>query len=227
MQFNGSLKAKERVLSHLHKKRYLLYIYKHHVISVIRNLFTKPNKHKMNRNVFLKRSALSAAALASLPAFAHFSSKEGKGDKPLEPKIVRSGEGKQVNVIGDKQTFKLTSKDTNGLFTLIEEVNPPGTMIPPHVHTNEDEIFKVLEGELEVTVGDETTILKAGDLAFAPKNVPHTWKVVGDQDCKTILSVFPAGLELMFEELGNLPPGPPDFAKVSEICGRYGISFLA
>jgi len=180
----------------------------------------------MNRNAFLKRSVLSAAALTSLPAFAHFSSKNEKNDQPLNPKIVRQGEGQQVNVLGDQQTFKLTSEDTNGLFTLIEEVNPPGTMIPPHVHTNEDEIFKVLEGELEVTVGDETTILKAGDLAFAPKNVPHTWKVVGDQDCKTILSVFPAGLELMFEELGNLPPGPPDFVKISEICGRYGITFL-
>ncbi len=180
----------------------------------------------MNRNAFLKRTALSAAALASMPSFAHFSSKNEKESKNLKPKIVRKGEGKQVNVIGDQQTFKLTSEDTNGLFTLIEEVNPPGTMIPPNVHTNEDEIFKVLEGELEVTVGDETTVLKAGDLAFAPKNVPHTWKVVGNQDCKTILSVFPAGLELMFAELGNLPPGPPDFAKVSEICGRYGITFL-
>ncbi|MFD2099828.1 quercetin 2,3-dioxygenase [Flagellimonas iocasae] len=181
----------------------------------------------MDRSAFLKRGALSAAALASLPAFAHFSPKSGKDGEPLPPKIVRKGEGKKVNVIGDQQTFKLTSEDTNGLFTLIEEVNPPGTMIPPHVHTNEDEIFKVLEGELEVTVGGETTILKAGDLAFAPRNVPHTWKVVGDQDCKTILSVFPAGLENMFAELGGLPPGPPDFPKVAEICGRYGITFIA
>nr|WP_293304216.1 cupin domain-containing protein [Allomuricauda sp.] len=181
----------------------------------------------MDRNAFLKRGALSVAALTSLPSLAHFSKELDKEVNPLTPKIVRSNEGKKVNVIGDQQTFKLTGDDTNGLFTLIEEVNPPGTMIPPHVHTNEDEIFKVLNGELEVTVGEQTTILKAGDLAFAPKNVPHTWKVVGDQDCRTILSVFPAGLEHMFEELGKLPPGPPDFAKVSEICGRYGISFIA
>ena len=99
-------------------------------------------------------------------------------------------------------------------------------MIPPHVHTKEDEIFKVLEGELEVTVGDSTTILKAGDLAFAPKNIPHSWKVVGDKPCKTILSAFPSGIELMFEEIGALPPGKPDFTKVTAICERYGISFL-
>jgi quercetin dioxygenase-like cupin family protein len=181
----------------------------------------------MNRNAFLKRGALSAAALASLPTFAHFSARSDKDDKTLKPKIVRKGEGKQVNVLGDQQTFKLTSEDTNGLFTLIEEVNPPGTMIPPHVHTKEDEIFKVLEGQLEVTVGDETTILKAGDLAFAPKNVPHSWKVIGEQECKTILSVFPAGLENMFAELGELPPGPPDFPTVAGICGKYGITFIS
>ena len=30
----------------------------------------------------------------------------------------------------------------------------------------------------------------------------------------------------MFEELNNLPAGPPDFAKVGEICGRYEIDFV-
>ncbi|MDC6365475.1 MULTISPECIES: quercetin 2,3-dioxygenase [Flavobacteriaceae] len=181
----------------------------------------------MDRNSFLKRGILSAAALTALPAVAKTNSKKNNTTTPLNPKVVRSDEGKKVNVIGDQQTFKLTSADTNGQFTLIEEVNPPGIMIPPHVHTKEDEIFKVLEGELEVTVGDKTTILKAGDLAFAPRNVPHSWKVVGDKECKTILSIFPAGLEVMFEELGELPPGPPDFAKVSAICAKFGISFLA
>jgi quercetin dioxygenase-like cupin family protein len=100
-------------------------------------------------------------------------------------------------------------------------------MIPTHVHTKEDEIFKVLEGKLEVTVVETTTILEAGDLAFAPKNIPHSWKVVGNTDCKTILSAFPAGIELMFAELGALPPGKPDFQKVAAICKNYGIRFLS
>ncbi|NNE28700.1 MAG: quercetin 2,3-dioxygenase [Saprospiraceae bacterium] len=144
----------------------------------------------------------------------------------MRPKIVRASEGKVFNVLGDMQTFKLTGKDTHGQFTLIEEENEPGTMIPPHIHTREDEIFKVLEGEMELTVGDQTTILKAGDLAFGPRGVPHSWKIVGDKKAKVILSVFPAGIEHMFEEIGGLPPGPPDLEKVSEICGRYGITFL-
>jgi len=178
----------------------------------------------MNRTDFLKTSIYASAGIVSIPVLA--SKNVTEINEIQNPKIVRADEGLKVNVLGDQQTFKLTGEDTDGRFTLIEEVNPPGTMIPPHVHTNEDEVFKVLEGELEVTVGSKTIILKAGDLAFAPKNVPHSWKVIGDIDCKTILSAFPAGIELMFEELGDLPPGPPNFEKVAEICSRFGISFI-
>jgi len=39
-------------------------------------------------------------------------------------------------------------------------------------------------------------------------------------------SAFPAGIEEMFAELNELPPGKPDFEVVAEICGKYGISFV-
>ncbi|NND52341.1 MAG: quercetin 2,3-dioxygenase [Flavobacteriaceae bacterium] len=178
----------------------------------------------MNRKDFLKMSTAIGAAVVAVPTMIAATSK--KIISGLKPKIVRHDEGKTINVIGDRQTFKLTGKDTNGLFTLIEEENDPGIGIPPHVHENEDEVFKVLEGEMELTVGDTTTVLKAGDLAFGPRGVPHSWKIIGDKKAKVILSVFPAGIEDMFEELGQLPAGPPDFPKVAEICGRYGIRFI-
>lgn len=179
----------------------------------------------MKRKDFIKHSMWVGATALTLPALGNPLNKK-KSEETLDPKIIRNDEGKTINVLGDIQTIKLTGKDTNDQFTLIEEYNTPGTMIPPHVHTKEDEIFKVLEGELELTVGDNTTVLKAGDLAFGPRNVPHSWKVIGDKNAKVILSVFPAGIENMFEELGALPPGPPDMEKVMEICARQGISFL-
>lgn len=178
----------------------------------------------MNRIDFLKSSAALSASILVIPQI--LSAKAKVIANKLAAKIVRANEGNTINVIGDIQTVKLTGKDTNGQFTLIEEENVPGTGIPPHVHSNEDEVFKVIEGEMELTVGDKTTILKAGDLAFGPRGVPHSWKIVGDKNAKVILSVFPSGIEDMFEELGKLPPGPPDFPKVAEICGRYGITFI-
>lgn len=75
-------------------------------------------------------------------------------------------------------------------------------------------------------VGGKTTVLEAGDVAFAPKNVVHSWKIVGTEKASMSTSAFPAGIEVMFGELGELPPGPPDFEKVAEICGRFGIRFV-
>ncbi|WP_116108449.1 cupin domain-containing protein [Lewinella sp. IMCC34191] len=175
----------------------------------------------MNRKSFLRNSSLGLG-LAILPTLA--SARTGK--TPAQPKVVRDAEGEVLDVIGDIQTHKLVGSDTGG--QLVEWVDnvEPGVGIPPHVHTREDEIFRVIVGEVEITVGDETTILRAGDTAFAPKHVPHTWKVVGTEKAKMITSAFPAGIEEMFHKLAELPAGPPDFGKVAAICGEQGITFV-
>ena len=129
-------------------------------------------------------------------------------------------------MLGDNQKIKLTGKETSGQCTLIEQNNEPGVGIPPHVHENEDEVFQVLEGQVEMSIGDEKTTLTAGDIIFCPKGIPHSWKVVGDQKARAMLNIFPAGLEAMFEELSQLPSGPPDLEKVGQICGKYNLRFV-
>ena len=78
---------------------------------------------------------------------------------------------------------------------------------------------------MEFNVGGKKSLLKKGDMIFLPRGIPHSWKVVGTTNAKTYLDIFSAGLENMFEELNQLPSGPPDFSKVAEICGRYGVVF--
>ena len=46
---------------------------------------------------------------------------------------------------------------------------------PPLHHHDFDETFYVLEGELTFQLEDEVFTRKAGELAFAPRNVPHTF----------------------------------------------------
>ena len=53
---------------------------------------------------------------------------------------------------GNLTTNLAETKDTNGTFLLVEGVLAPGTEPPPHVHTREDELFYVLEGEFDVYV---------------------------------------------------------------------------
>ncbi|WP_116105639.1 cupin domain-containing protein [Lewinella sp. IMCC34191] len=179
----------------------------------------------MNRNDFLRAGLASAAGFTVGPLAANISIPP-TGIGTLPSKIISSGNGTRHNVLGSVMTVKLTGEDTYGLLTLIEDLNQPGVGIPMHVHTREDEVFRVLEGEVEFVLGEETLILGVGDVAFAPRNIPHSWRVVGDRPARSIMLANPAGIENMFAQLGQLPVGPPDLAKVAEICGRYGISFV-
>lgn len=184
----------------------------------------------MTRKQFLTAASAAAAATA-LPRHASAAARAlpPKPDVPapaVAAKVVRATEGTPHAVLWTAMTHKLTGADTYGQLMWLEDHNPPGAMIPPHVHTREDEVFRVLEGEVEFTLGDQTLTLGAGDVAYAPRYVPHSWRVVGDAPARTIMTASPAGIEHMFAELGELPAGPPDLARVGEICGRYGIYFV-
>ena len=144
----------------------------------------------------------------------------------MEPKFLTLGTGHPLNVLGDHLTVRLTGEETGGRFTLVEQTNEPGTGIPMHLHKNEDELFHILEGQVEFRVGTQAITATAGTTVFLPRNIPHDWMVVGNTPARTLLSVFPAGAEKMWQELSDLPAGPPDMRRVVEICARHGVSFL-
>jgi len=144
----------------------------------------------------------------------------------MQPKLLRAKDGKKQTVLGDAEIVKLSGADTNGQFLLIEQNSEPGVGIPMHVHTNEDEVFRVLEGHLKVVISGEEHILDAGDTIFCPRSVPHSWEIVGDKRAKVLLMNFPAGLELMLAELSRLEHDAA-FDKIADISKRYGIHFLS
>jgi len=179
----------------------------------------------MDRKQFIKTSGMGLG-LTLLPGLIQSQTSNNLNVEGIEPKIIKDADGKVLNVIGDIQTHKLVGKNTgNQIVEWVDNVEP-GVGIPPHIHTKEDEIFRVVKGQIEIMVDGETTVLNEGDIAFAPKNIPHSWKVVGTEKAKMITSAFPAGIEFMFKELSELPEGPPDFPKVAEICGKHGITFV-
>ncbi len=180
----------------------------------------------MDRNRFIKTSSLGLG-LTLIPGIIQGETLfENKNTNFTDPKIIKDSEGDILNVIGDIQTHKLVGSDTNNQIVEWVDNVEPGVGIPPHIHTKEDEIFRVIKGQVELMVGGKTTILKEGDVAFAPKNIPHAWKIVGTEKAKMITSAFPAGIENMFQELAKLPDGPPDFEKVTKICLKHGITFV-
>jgi mannose-6-phosphate isomerase-like protein (cupin superfamily) len=115
---------------------------------------------------------------------------------------------------------------STGALSVFEEV-PPMVDTPRHVHSNEDELFYVLEGEHVIEVGDEERRVGAGEAVFAPRGVPHAQRRVVAGEGRLLIVTVPGGFDGFFRELaaadaaGTL--GPDAYAEASR---RYGISWL-
>lgn len=141
-------------------------------------------------------------------------------------KHITRAEAEGLIVLGDHQRILLSGADTGGAYTLIEQCNVPGVGTPMHVHEREDEVFHVVEGTVEFQVNDDVITATAGDTVYVSIGVPHRFTFAGETESRMLLSIFPAGIEVMFRELSALPAGPPDIAAVTAICGRYGVRLL-
>lgn len=100
-------------------------------------------------------------------------------------------------------TFKASGEDTGGAYSLTDSMVPPQGDPPPHIHHREDEAFRVLEGELEVLVGENKFKAGAGSFVHLPKGVLHSYQNVGTGPARLLTLMVPAGLERFVEEVGK------------------------
>ncbi|WP_300598438.1 cupin domain-containing protein [Niabella sp.] len=132
----------------------------------------------------------------------------------------------------------IAPEQTGEALAILELTLPRGAEPPPHIHTHEDEAFYVVKGEMAVTVAGTTTLLKAGEALFAPKNVPHSFRILTEN--ATLLNLItPGQLWNYFIEfsqpLSEAPgtvaaagPPPPDVLKrmVDVITDTYKVIFI-
>lgn len=146
-----------------------------------------------------------------------------------QQKCILPGVGRTFNVLGgDEITIKADAEDTDGAFTVIETITPPGAGPPPHMHQREDESFYIVEGEFEFHIGKDTAKVKAGSFVMSPRNIPHSFRNVGADPGKLLIVCQPAGFEKFVEEFATIPPDqPPDLAKMASIGRKYGIEFVS
>ena len=84
----------------------------------------------------------------------------GIGAPPLT--VVQPGEGRTGDLGSIGVAFKLWGEDTGGAISIVEHPFPVGALVPPHLHTREDEYSIVTEGEIGFRSGDREAVLGAG-----------------------------------------------------------------
>lgn len=95
---------------------------------------------------------------------------------------------------------------------------------PLHVHEDAAEAFYLLEGAAELVSGEQRMELKAGDVAFVPKGVDHTFHMTESQGGKILVIVTPGGFEGFFAATRDLNM-PDDIDKMNAISAEFGQVF--
>lgn len=142
--------------------------------------------------------------------------------------IVAPEKGRVLEAFGEEITILLSGEQTGGRQTMWLETTPPEGGPPLHFHINDDETFHVLEGRVAFFQNSEWQEVGPGGSAFVPRGELHTFKNVGDQPSRMLLSTAPAGFEVFFSRCAEewAKPGGPDMARIFAIAAEHGIHFV-
>jgi quercetin dioxygenase-like cupin family protein len=148
--------------------------------------------------------------------------------KSLQPVLAQPGSGKVLHAFGEEVTIHLSGDQTGGQFTLWTEVTPPGGGPPPHYHTVEDETFAVQEGRFSFFCDGRWQEFGPGSIVFMPRNVVHTFKNVGDQPGRMLISTRPSGFEIFFARCAAefASSGGPNMERIMAISAEHSIHFV-
>jgi quercetin dioxygenase-like cupin family protein len=140
--------------------------------------------------------------------------------------IVQPGDGPHGDLGTIGVAFKLWGRDTGGALSIVEHPFPVGALVPPHLHTREDEYSIVTEGEIGFRSGDREVVLGPGGYITKPRGELHTMWNAGRAPARMIEVISPAGFENFFRELADLTAaGAPQFPAIKTLADRYGLQF--
>ena len=122
--------------------------------------------------------------------------------------VLGPGEGSAYGFHGSAAVIKASGEDTLGQLGVIESVYPAGLSVHEHVHADEDEMFYLLEGEMEVFCGEDRWSVGAGGFAFVPRGQPHRFTVSAAGRARALVITGPSRLAAQIAARGEpVPPG--------------------
>jgi mannose-6-phosphate isomerase-like protein (cupin superfamily) len=139
--------------------------------------------------------------------------------------VSRLGEGEPYWFYGD---LAIVRSPDGALPIIIEHHIGPGGAAPLHVHTGVDDSFYLIAGELALRCGDQSFVARPGDYVSLPKGVPHTLRVIGNDEA-VLLQTHDGPDFLHFIRRVGVPASQPrpematlDFEGMNAVAGETG-----
>ncbi|HEV2062412.1 MAG TPA: cupin domain-containing protein [Solirubrobacteraceae bacterium] len=141
------------------------------------------------------------------------------------PKVVGPRDGKAGFLGSIGVRFMLDGHEAGDRLSLVEHpMSPRALAAPLHRHNREDEYSYVLEGRMGALLGEDVVEAGPGDLVHKPRGQWHTFWNAGDEPCRILEIISPAGFERFFEELVDLGGvDESDGDLLAELCDRYAL----
>lgn len=153
--------------------------------------------------------------------------------------------------VGENFKFLKSTADTGGKYTVADTIVPPGVGPLPHIHRWEDEWFAVIDGTVQIQMGEDyyapgeipginapkekvyTINAGPGTLLYGPRDHVHGYRNTGTTSARMLTVWAPSGIENLFKETGlpvTDPSKPPPFdpqriALFNATGPKYGIDF--
>jgi mannose-6-phosphate isomerase-like protein (cupin superfamily) len=106
-----------------------------------------------------------------------------------------------LSVIGHDITIKLDADQTDGTYSVFELIVPPEVGTGLHIDQDWDEYWHVMEGTFAFSLNGQRMELQAGDFAFGPRGIPHSFRNIGEAAGKLVMMTVPSGLETFFRHV--------------------------
>jgi mannose-6-phosphate isomerase-like protein (cupin superfamily) len=167
--------------------------------------------------------ALNSFSLSFLAILLACASKKRK-DTIMSVIILEARKGRLIPLGPIRMYVQEDGTNTRGTLGVAEfEVPPHAPTPPPHIHHAHEEVFYVLEGELEFLAGTETVRAGVGTFVMVPIGARHTFSNPTDKSARFLNTFTPPRYIHYFEEMSELlqadvTPGSP---QITELMARY------
>ena len=147
----------------------------------------------------------------------------------MGPKIVGPTDAAEGFLGSIGVRWMIDGAEAGERFSLVEHpMSPRALAAPLHRHTREDEYSYVLQGRIGALLGDEVVEAGPGNLLFKPRAQWHTFWNAGDEPCRILEIISPAGFERFFREVDAMGgPIQADPAALEALNARYGLEMQA